>query len=161
MSKEANVLKKRGSATINLETGDVDFRAYNEGTSAMQKNVVKKGDAKLFETEGEKVSSICVHLKVSRDAADPRAELYDQLDELLAKKRMDGAPEGMLKAPVRCLEKTDVLKIWHNRKTKKVIVQMAIDTEINVDLSKPLYQLTSLTNKCLVINKASISPRRK
>lgn len=161
MSKQENILKKRGNAIINIVTGDVNFQAYNEGTSAMQKNVVKKGDAKMFETEGEKVSSICAHLKVSRDATDPRAELYDQLDELLRKKGLEGAPEGMLKAPVRCLEKTEVLKIWHNRKTRKVIVQMVIDTEVNIDLSKPLYQLTSLTNKCFVINKDSLSPRKK
>ena len=80
-----NLLKKKGTATINLLTGDVNFSAYNEGGGTAQKNVVKAGDAKLYETEGEKQSSICAHLRVSSLVADPRAELQEQLDAVLRK----------------------------------------------------------------------------
>ena len=45
-----NLLKRKGTATINLLTGDVNFSAYNEGGGTAQKNVVKAGDAKLYET---------------------------------------------------------------------------------------------------------------
>ena len=143
-----NLLKKKGTATINLLTGDVNFSAYNEGGGTAQKNVVKAGDAKLYETEGEKQSSICAHLRVSSLVADPRAELQEQLDAVLRKAGYKEEPEGLL-------------TIWHDKKKRKVVVQMVIDTEVNTTLEQPLYQLAQMTVKCFAINERSLNPRKK
>ena len=152
-----NLLKKKGTATINLLTGDVNFSAYNEGGGTAQKNVVKAGDAKLYETEGEKQSSICAHLRVSSLVADPRAELQEQLDAVLRKAGYKEEPEGLLKPQVKCLERSKVLTIWHDKKKRKVVVQMVIDTEVNTTLEQPLYQLAQMTVKCFAINERSLS----
>ena len=155
-----NLLKKKGTATINLTTGDVNFSAYNEGGGTAQKNVVKAGDAKLYETEGEKQSSICAHLRVSSLVADPRAELQEQLDAVLRKAGYKEEPEGLLKPQVKCLERSKVLTIWHDKKKRKVVVQMVIDTEVNTTLEQPLYQLAQMTVKCFAINQKSLSGRK-
>ena len=161
MEKKSNILKRKGTATINLLTGDVNFSAYNEGGGTAQKNVVKAGDAKLYETEGEKQSSICAHLRVSSLVADPRAELQEQLDAVLRKAGYKEEPEGLLKPQVKCLERSKVLTIWHDKKKRKVVVQMVIDTEVNTTLEQPLYQLAQMTVKCFAINERSLNPRKK
>ena len=160
MEKKSNILKRKGTATINLLTGDVNFSAYNESGGTAQKNVVKAGDAKLYETEGEKQSSICAHLRVSSLVADPRAELQEQLDAVLRKAGYKEEPEGLLKPQVKCLERSKVLTIWHDKKKRKVVVQMVIDTEVNTTLEQPLYQLAQMTVKCFAINQKSLTGRK-
>ena len=158
-----NVLKKKGCTTINLLTGDVDFRAYNEGGGTAQKNVVKFGEAKMYETEGEKQSSLCAHLKVDRKAADPGTELYDQLEGVLKKAGLEKKADGMAKPATKCLVNTEVLKVWHNRKTNKLMIQMVIDPTVNDSTAKlyqSLFQLTCTVNKCFVINEKSILGKR-
>ena len=53
-NKSSAPLKVRGQATINIETGDVDFRAYQQG-EPVQRNVKKQGGSSFYETEGRKV----------------------------------------------------------------------------------------------------------
>ena len=51
--EKKDVMRKKGTATINVVTGDVEFRAYNTGGDATQKNVVTAGNAKMYETVGD------------------------------------------------------------------------------------------------------------
>ncbi len=160
--EKKDVMRKRGTATINVVTGDVEFRAYNTGGDATQKNVVTAGNAKMYETVGDKTSSLIVHLKVNRESADPRAELYEQLEGVLKKAKMGSDTDKELrKVPRKCLSKNEgVLAIWFDCRQKKVIVQMMIDTEANTNLDKPLYDLTRMVSKCLYINQKSITGKK-
>lgn len=172
MEKKSNILKKKGCTTINLLTGDVDFRAYNEGGGTAQKNVVKFGEAKLYETEGEKQSSICAHLRIDRKAADPGAELCEQLSELMRKAKME-VPEGFrMSERTHYFENNDVLKVWRDGRKRKLFIQMAIDTEVNnnvIYMRKSLMHLTAGVSICLERNESKIfqkggaaaSPARK
>jgi len=147
----------RGTAVFHDDDA-VEFIPQGKG-EPVQRAVRKHGESKLYETEGDKTSSYVAHLKVNRDTADPRAELFDQLEHLTSKMNKD--KEGLLTPPVKCLEKTDCLKIWHNRRTKKVIVQMEISLDSGYMPSKALYQLTAATDKCFVINETSLVPQKK
>lgn len=68
--------------------------------------------------------------------------------------------EEPLAPPRKCLESTDVLKIWHNRRTRKIVVQMEIATDTGRDPSDALFQLSAATNKCFAINRKSFSTGR-
>ena len=74
---------------------------------------------------------------------------------------LPGLGEGLLTPPRKCLENTDVLKIWHNRKTRKIVVQMEIATDTGRDPSDALFQLSAATNKCFAINRTSLQQRGK
>lgn len=150
-------IKTRGHGTYDPATGKFNFIPSLPG-EPVQKAVRKLGESKLYETEGEKHSSIIVHLKVDRNTADPRTELFDQLEHLTRPLAAGG--EEPLAPPRKCLESTDVLKIWHNRRTRKIVVQMEIATDTGRDPSDALFQLSAATNKCFAINRKSFSTGR-
>lgn len=157
--KESTVRNVRGYARINMETLDVDFRA-SQPSEPVQHNVKKYGGGSFYETEGRKESSYIAHLKVSKASSDPAAELADQLEKVLPAE-LRNRSEGLLTPPRKCLENTDVLKIWHNRKTRKIVVQMEIATDTGRDPSDALFQLSAATNKCFAINRTSLQQRGK
>ncbi len=95
---------------------------------------------------------------MDRNTADPRTELFDQLEHLTRPLAAGG--EEPLAPPRKCLESTDVLKIWHNRRTRKIVVQMEIATDTGRDPSDALFQLSAATNKCFAINQKSFSTGR-
>ena len=59
-------IKTRGHGTYDPATGTFNFMPSLPG-EPVQKAVRKLGESKLYETEGEKHSSIIVHLKVDRN----------------------------------------------------------------------------------------------
>lgn len=152
----AKPLKVRGTATIDIKTGDVDFRAYQQG-DPVQKNVRKQGGSSFYETEGRKESSYICHLKVPKDSADPAAEMQEQLEKFLKPlvKKEPTRPRGK-----RLLETQDVT-VYHNRRENKVSVLMTIDLTAEGELSAKLFNLTSEVNKCFAINKTSLRPQSK
>ena len=155
--KETKVLSVRGTAKIDRETGDVSFRAYQEGKGPAKEVLKKRGDSQLYLTLGEKESSMVAHLRVKSDVADPVAQLYDDLGYVT---------KGMLKQEPKVpqskqLLDKDEVKVWLNKSRKQIVVRMAIDIDTTVNASATLFNLTSEVNKCLVINRTSLTPRRK
>ena len=153
-NKSSAPLKVRGQATINIETGDVDFRAYQQG-EPVQRNVKKQGGSSFYETEGRKESSYICHLKVPKDSADPAAEMQEQLEKFLKPlvKKEPAKPRGK-----RLLETQDVT-VYHNQKEQRVSVLMTIDLTAEGELSAKLFNLTSEVNKCFAINQKSLTHR--
>ena len=153
-------IKVRGTATfirVGDELRDFEFTGYQQG-EPVQKNVRKFGNSRFYETEGRKESSYVAHLRVSRDSVDPAAELMEQLEGVMPAALKD--KDSPLKPAVKMLENTGVLKIWHNRRLHKVVVQMEISTDTGRDPSDALFQLSAATNKCFAINRPSLCPRK-
>lgn len=152
----AKPLKVRGQATIDTTTGDVEFKAYQQG-EPVQKNVKKQGGSSFYETEGRKESNYICHLKVPKDSADPVAEMLDQFNYFTKhlKSKEPSKPRGK-----RLLETQDVT-VYHNRRENKVTVLMTIDLTTEGELSAKLFNLTSEVNKCFAINKTSLRPQSK
>lgn len=48
-----------------------------------------------------------------------------------------------------------------NKSRKLIVVRMEIDIDSTANASATLFNLTSEVNKCLVINRTSLTPRRK
>lgn len=151
-----STLTVRGSAKVNTETGDFQFAAYQQG-EPVQKNVRRMGESSLYETEGKKESSIVAHLKVSRLSEDPAAELEEQLTELTKELRKE--PETRPRR-LKCLLDLPDAKVWHDRREKKVRVELTIPT-VCVDMTATLLNLTSQVTKCFAINRTSLLPRKK
>lgn len=152
----AKPLKVRGTATIHIDTGDVDFRAYQQG-EPVQKNVKKRGQSTFYETEGVKDSSFVCHLKVPKDSSDPVAEMQEQF-EFFTKNLTSKEPT--LPKGKRLLSTENVVVV-HNRRTNKVSVHMTIDLEEVGELSAKLFNLTAEVNKCFAINRTSLRPQTK
>ena len=136
--KAAEPRRVRGTATFHDDMS-VEFVPQGKG-EPVQRNVKKVGEARFYETDGEKSSSYVAHLKVSRDSSDPVGDMEEQLEN--------------------CLLDREGLKVWHMKSERQVRVEMNLSTE-SADLTSVLLNLTSEVNKCLVINKASLRPQRK
>ena len=151
--KESKTMTVRGTARIDRETGDVNFRAAQSG-EPVQRNVKKYGKSSFYETEGEKQSSYVCHLKVDKDAVDPVADMRDQLEHLTAnlRKKEPAAPRGKF-----LLDKPGLVVI-HNRKAGEVSVRLTIDLRSEGMLSFKLFNLVSEVNKCFAINQKELTP---
>lgn len=151
--KVSSTMTVRGTAKIDRETGDINFRAAQAG-DPVQRNVKKYGKSSFYETEGAKQSSYVCHLKVDKDAADPVADMRDQLEHLTAsiRKKEPAAPRGKF-----LLDKPGLVVI-HNRKASEVNVRLTIDLKSEGMLSFKLFNLVSEVNKCFAINQKELIP---
>jgi hypothetical protein len=142
-------LKLRGVGTMNLESGEFDFKPYGEGV-ALKKKEKKAGDSSFYETE----NSVIAHLKVDKKDPDAVGKLYDQLGKL-TKDSQPKEPKCPLNRPILDNEN---LKVWVRGKESKVIVQMTIDNSAKqlLTLSTQLFNLAQEVNKCFAINKAQL-----
>lgn len=155
-NQAAQPLKVRGQATIDTTTGDVEFKAYQQG-EPVQRNVKKRGQSTFYETEGHGQSSYVCHLKVAKDSADPVAEMQEKLEYLtrgLTKKK-PLLPKG------KRLTSSENLVVIHNRQQNKVSVFMNIDLNSEGELSAKLFNLTAEVNKCFAINRTSLRQQSK
>ena len=149
-----NVLTVRGTAKIDRETGDMNFRAYQEGRGPAKEVLKKRGDSQLYLTLGEKESSMVAHLRVKSDVADPVAQLYDDLGYVT---------KGMLKQEPKVpktymlLDKEGV-KVSHRPIEKVVTVHLTINLDGESELSAKLFNLTSEVSKCFAINRKRLTP---
>ena len=148
-------VKVRGTAVFH-DGGDMEFVAQRIG-KPVQRSVKKKGESRFYETEGEKDSSYVCHLKVPKNAEDPAAQMFEELQYFT--KGMQ-AKEPAAPRSKKLLEKPG-LSVWHRKQEKKVVVMMEINTENAFDMSSILFNLTSEVNKCFAINRASLSPQKK
>lgn len=154
--KAAEPRRVRGTATFHDDMS-VEFVPQGKG-EPVQRNVKKVGEARFYETDGEKSSSYVAHLKVSRDSSDPVGDMEEQLEKLTANLRK--YPLAPTSRRHRCLLDREGLKVWHMKSERQVRVEMNLSTE-SADMSSVLLNLTSEVNKCLVINKTSLRPQRK
>jgi len=147
--KRVKPLKLRGVGTMNLESGEFDFKPYGEGV-ALKKKEKKAGDSSFYETE----NSVIAHLKVDKKDPDAVGKLYDQLGKL-TKDSQHKEPKCPLNRPILDNEN---LKVWVRGKESKVIVQMTIDNSAKqlLTLSTQLFNLAQEVNKCFAINKAQL-----
>lgn len=61
---------------------------------------------------------------------------------------------------LKCLLDLPDAKVWHDRREKKVRVELTIPT-VCVDMTATLLNLTSQVTKCFAINRTSLLPRKK
>lgn len=155
-SKAGDILSVRGTAKINRETGDFDFKAYQEGSGPAKEVLKKRGDSQLYVTLGEKESSMVAHLRVKSSTADPVAQLYDDLGYVT---RGMQKTEPRVPTSKQLLDREEV-KVWHNKSRHCLVVRMEIGIEPAGDPSAKLFNLTSEVNKCLVINQKSLTRSR-
>ena len=153
--KAGEIFSVRGTAKINRETGDVNFRAYQEGSGPAKEVLKKRGDSQLYRTLGEKESSMVAHLRVKSDVPDPVAQLYDDLGYVT---RGMQKQEPRVPRSKQLLDKDEV-QVWLNKSRKEIVVRMAIDMDTEGDPSSKLFNLTSEVNKCFVINRKSLTRR--
>lgn len=142
--------KVRGTATI-YDDNRITFQPQTEGVP-QQRDVKKKGLSTFYHTSGEKDSSIVAHLKVPSDCEDPAARMFEELFHFTKDiiKKDPKMPQQR-----KLLDKEQV-SVWHRRKEHEVAVLMKIRTDVDLELSNQLFNLTSEVNKCLAINKTSL-----
>lgn len=148
--KAGSPRKVRGTATFH-DDDTVEFVPQGKG-EPVQKSVKKYGDARFYETEGEKTSSYVAHLKVNKDAADPAAELHEQLEHLTKGMKTVEPAVPRIKS---ILDKPGVT-VWHRKLERKVIIRMEIDLATSGELSSKLFNLTAEVNKCFAINQKNL-----
>ena len=154
-SQKPQPRKVKGTAIFHADDS-VEFTPQGEGT-AVQRNVKKRGESRFYETEGEKQSSYVAHLKVNRNATDPAAEMFEQLDFLTKPLQRQ---ESKLPRNKALLDLPGV-RVWHRRQENKVIVMMEITPTATGELSSQLLKLTQDVNKCFAINRTSLLPPKK
>jgi len=154
-TKQAEPRRVRGTATFHDDMS-VEFTPQGEG-EPVQKNVRKKGGSRFYETEGRKESSIVAHLKIPRDTPDPAAALEEELDFFIRGMRLK-EPSATCKGKL-LMDESDA-KVWHNRVKQEVVVRVVVPTTVP-DVSTYLLTAIANVNKCLYINKASLTPPRK
>lgn len=157
MKKNEEILSVRGTAKINRETGDINFRAYQEGSGPAKEVLKKRGDSQLYVTLGEKESSMVAHLRVKTTDPDPVAQLYEDLQYVTKGMQKQ---EPRVPTSKQLLDKEGV-KVWLNKSRKQIVVRMAIDIDTKEPLNATLFNLTAEVNKCFVINRTSLTPQRK
>ena len=158
--KDGKILTKNGVAKINIYTGDVNFRASNEGDPSTQKKVKKIGNSTFYETEGEKKRHYVAQLKVPADCADPYTELTEQLEKLI---------EPLMKLPFapttkrdRCLLDHPHVKVFVRKSENVCRVEMNLElSKVNGNMTTQLLNLTSIVNKCFATNRTSLQPQKK
>ena len=90
----------------------------------MYAEIRKAGDGSLMRTTGEKRQSLVARLKVDANAADPAADLRDQLEKVLK-----GLPESQRKPRLRgrFLKNSDELKVRLDERDGTISVLMTLD----------------------------------
>ena len=101
----------------------LEFTPYGQG-EPMFTEIRKAGDGSLMRTTGEKRQSLVARLKVDANAADPAADLRDQLEKVLK-----GLQESQRKPRLRgrFLKNSDELKVRLDERDGTISVLMTLD----------------------------------
>ena len=129
----------------------LEFTPYGQG-EPMFTEIRKAGDGSLMRTTGEKRQSLVARLKVDANAADPAADLRDQLEKVLK-----GLPESQRKPRLRgrFLKNSDELKVRLDERDGTISVLMTLDVRSKNYVQK--FNLLSMeVNKCLDYNEDSM-----
>ena len=142
-------LRLRGVGTMNLSSGEFDFKPYGEGV-AVKKKEKKAGDSSFYETE----NSVIAHLKADKNDPDAIGKMYDQLEKLTKDSQVK-EPKKPTSRPI--LDNASV-KVWIKGSESKVIVRMELDNSRKQlpSLCAQLFNQTQEVNKCFAINKAQL-----
>ena len=142
--------KVRGTATIYAD-GDIDFRAYGEG-SPTKKILKRSGNSQLYETTGEKSPKLVAHLMVGRDDPAALTQLQQRLDEVTTGYGNTEDVQEPLKSDTLLWDEKG-LRVWFRKKTQDIAVSLTLP----VDYEKPIQEmaLKSLTKlfQCFTINR--------
>ena len=144
--------KVRGTATI-YACGDVEFKAYGEGTP--QKEVIKrKGNSQLYETKPVKGTTpkLCAHLMVDKDDPAVGMKLRQQLDDFLdgiGDKCEDSQPA---KKDAQ-LWKGPRLNVWHRAKQQDVLVTLTLTLDESRAMEQEALNEFQKLYQCFTFNK--------
>ena len=129
----------------------MEFTPFGQG-DPVYAEIKKVGGGSLARTTGEKQQSLVARLKVDALAADPAAELRDQLEKVLK-----GLPDSQRKPRLRgrFLKNTDELKVRLDEKEGTISVLILLDVRSKNYVQK--FNLLSMeVNKCLDYNEDSM-----
>ena len=146
-------IKVRGTASfikVDGEVRDFEFTGQQPKGEPVRKDVKKARQSQLYETTGEKEGSIVAHLRVNRDAADPVAEMYNDLAKLT---------KGMVKTAPKTPDKVSLskdvegLEVYNCPRQKRLLVYMTIDTKTAHSVSQQLFRFSAEVNKIICSTK--------
>ena len=121
-SKKQEIKRIRGTMAIHPEHRLV-FTPQGKGQPQYEQ-IKKTTNGALMRTTGEKRQSLVARLKVDANAADPAADLRDQLEKVLK-----GLPESQRKPRLRgrFLKNSDELKVRLDERDGTISVLMTLD----------------------------------
>ena len=142
------------SNTRRYDDGSIEIAPQEKGEPS-QKDVKKVGRSKRYATTGKNPLT-CIELKCPEDVADKAAFFQKELAKL-TKDIQIGKPE--LPDGEFLLNK-DNLKVCFAAKEGKVTAWLTFETKGLLEVRRELYSLTSVIDKCFVINQDSICPQQ-
>ena len=126
----------------------LEFKPQATGEPA-QLDVKKIGKSKRYVTNG-KSPLACLELKVPADVPDRAAAFFAELDKLTKDIQLSipELPKG------KFLMDEENLKIHRSNEDGEITVWFTLRAKSLFDLRRDLYNLTSIIDKCFVINQA-------
>lgn len=137
----------RGYGKFDTENKEFTFKPYEKG-EPVQKNVIRRGRSKLYETEGEKEASVVAHIVANKNSTDPIADIYDDLGKLAKSHgtKMPPVPSG------RKLLETPMMTVVADEEEKAVTVVVKFGYKEAFMPSQTIVAMTHKLNTCLLEN---------
>ena len=149
MAKE--VKKVRGTARI-FDDDSLEFIPQQTG-SPVQKDVKKVRKSSFYKTNGEKESSMVMHLNVDANSTDPVAELTEDFDKLLK----NVSPKAEKKLSGKKLMDEDGTTVYVSRKDHKMQICIDVDLEKEPLYKDYVYQQVFKIIRCFTFNQNTIA----
>ena len=149
MAKE--IKKVRGTARF-FDDDSLEFIPQQTG-SPVQKDVKKVRKSSFYKTNGEKESSMVMHLNVDANSTDPVAELTEDFDKLLK----NVSPKAEKKLSGKKLMDEDGTTVYVSRKDHKMQICIVVDLEKEPLYKDFVYQQIFKIIKCFTYNTALIA----
>ena len=150
MSKE--VKKLRGTARF-FEDESFDFTPQQKKETPVQRDVMKVRKSSFYQTNGEKESSMVMHLNVPANTTDPVAELTEDFDKLMKKI----SPKAGKKLSGKKIMDNGATTVTVNMKQHLMQVDINIDLQQNPHFKDFLYQQVFDIIRCFISNQALIA----
>jgi hypothetical protein len=149
-ANEQKLKEVKGKMSL-FKSDKMVFTPYGQG-DPVYAEVKKVGGASLARTLGEKTQSLVARLKVDALAADPAAELRDQLEKVLK-----GLPDPQRKPRLRgrFLRNDADLKVRLDERDGTLSVLIQLDVR-NKNIVQNFNRLSMEVNKCLDYNEISL-----
>ena len=149
-SPRRKLQKSFKSNTRIYDDGSIEVDPQAQGEPS-QKEVKKVGKSKRYVTSGKKPLT-CVELKCPGDVPDKATYFHKELAKLTKDIQISEPqlPEGEF-----LMDEPNV-KVKFSAKDGKVCAWLTFEAKGLIDVRKELYNLTSKSDKCFVINEASV-----
>lgn len=147
-SKNATAVQNvRGYGKFDTKSMEFTFKPSEKG-EPVQKNVIRRGRSKLYETEGEKESSVVAHIVASKNSTDPIADIYDDLGKLAKRHgtKIPPVPSG------RKLLETPMMTVVADEEEKAVTAVVRFSYKEALMPSQTIVTTTHKLNTCLLEN---------